>query len=125
MNTTEQQSCIFCKIIAGTIPSKIIAQNDQTLAIQDITPKAPIHYLIIPKTHIKDVSSLPNNMVNIPGELFMMAQKLALDLPGDKSFRLVVNNGAGAGQSVFHLHMHLLAGGFYSESSLCLPESQM
>ena len=110
MKTEEQQSCIFCKIIAGSIPAKIIAHNGIVIVIQDITPKAPIHYLIIPKTHVHDVSSLSADTAHIPSELFLMAQKVALDLPGDKSYRLVVNNGKGSGQSVFHLHMHLLAG---------------
>lgn len=104
------QSCVFCKIIEGVIPSKIIAQNGYAFAIQDIYPKAPIHYLIIPKIHVIDVAHLSKEQCIVGTHLFMLAQQVGIQLPNKEHFRLVINNGANVGQSVFHLHMHLLAG---------------
>jgi histidine triad (HIT) family protein len=102
--------CIFCKIIDRTIPSGIVAENEQVLVIQDRAPKAPVHYLIIPKQHVADISSLKNDELRLAEAIFAMAQQLSRSLPGKGDFRLLVNNGAGAGQSVEHLHAHFLAG---------------
>lgn len=104
------QNCIFCKIIAGTIPTTIIEQNDDIVVIKDIAPKAPVHYLIIPKKHVKDVASMQAGDLPMMGQITAMAQKLASGLSGNGSFRLVTNNGEDAGQSVFHLHFHFLSG---------------
>jgi diadenosine tetraphosphate (Ap4A) HIT family hydrolase len=103
-------SCIFCKIIQGTIPVTIIAHNEHAIVIQDIAPKAPVHYLIIPKIHVPDIIHLKENQYSIGAHLFALAQQIGSNLPNKIDFRLIVNNGAGVGQSVFHLHMHLLAG---------------
>jgi histidine triad (HIT) family protein len=103
-------TCIFCKIIAGQIPAKLVAKTDDLIVIQDIVPKAPIHYLIIPLKHTTDISSLNEADMGIMASLGRMAQSLASALPGDKAFRLVINNGAQSGQSVFHLHAHFLSG---------------
>lgn len=102
--------CIFCKIIAKQIPSEIIAETEDILVIKDIAPKASVHYLILPKKHVKDVSSLEAGDCCIGGKMFKMAQILGQNLTQKKDFRLIVNNGYGAGQRVFHLHMHFLAG---------------
>lgn len=104
------QDCIFCKIINKEIPSEIIAENDNVIVIKDIAPKAPIHYLIIPKKHIADVSQFTPEDRNYAADILMMAQQLSEDDPKQKSFRLVNNNGALVGQSVFHTHFHFLAG---------------
>lgn len=106
----NNQNCIFCKIIAKEIPAKAIAETDDIIVIQDIAPKAPVHYLIIPKKHIADVISLTEGDLSIPGKMVMMAKELAKKLPGSQSFRLITNNGADSGQSVFHLHFHFLSG---------------
>ena len=104
------QDCIFCKIIQKQLPAKIIAENDEVIVIQDIAPKAPIHYLIIPKKHIQDVQSIEQEDKGLVGSLFLMAKELSGKLAGSGAFRLIVNNGADAGQSVFHVHSHFLSG---------------
>jgi len=108
-------SCIFCKIISGAIPAKKIYETDQVLVIQDIAPKAPIHYLIIPKQHVPNIQSCSDQDHDrdkmMLGTLLLTAQHLSQTLPGNPEFKLVSNNGASVGQSVFHIHIHFLAGG--------------
>ena len=111
-------ACIFCKIIAKEIPSTIIAQNEEIIVIKDINPKAPIHYLIIPKKHVVDITKFEASDKNLAGAMVLMAQQLAQQLPGSKAFRLVVNNGADAGQIVFHTHFHFLAGNTLTHNNM-------
>lgn len=102
---------IFAKIIRREIPAKIVHETDSVLAFHDIDPKAPTHILIIPKKPIKDVSSVTPEDREVLGELLLAARAIAEKMGfGDDGFRLVINNGASAGQTVFHLHMHVLAG---------------
>lgn len=104
-------NCIFCKIINKQIPSQIVAENNDLLVIKDIAPKASTHYLIMPKLHVSDLMGLDQANLHIGGQVIQMAQALAQQLPNQPAaFRLISNNGAGAGQSVFHLHFHFLAG---------------
>lgn len=102
--------CIFCKIIAQEIPSTFIQETDDLIVIKDIAPKAPIHYLIIPKKHIKNIQELQPEDFGLMSSMVKMAQQLSSQLLGDGDFRLVINNGFNAGQRVFHLHIHFLAG---------------
>ncbi|BDC34251.1 histidine triad nucleotide-binding protein [Candidatus Dependentiae bacterium Noda2021] len=102
------QKCIFCDIIKKTLPSQIVAETDDVLVIKDISPKAPIHYLLLPKKHIKDLRDLTLDDAKLAGNLLLMAAMLAEK--ENTAFRLVVNNGAEAGQVVFHAHVHFLAG---------------
>jgi histidine triad (HIT) family protein len=101
---------IFTKIINREIPATIVAETDDIIVIKDIHPKAPIHLLIITKKQIKDISSLAEHEAALAGKMLLMAKKLSQEIPGAQDFRLIMNNGAGAGQSVFHLHCHFLAG---------------
>lgn len=112
MKHSENQFCIFCSIIQGTIPSTIITQNNECIVIQDIAPKAPVHYLIIPKKHISDLYNVEESDNSFITALFLMAQSIGLTFENNYPFRLVLNNGKDAGQSVFHLHLHFLAGNF-------------
>ncbi|MEX0939962.1 MAG: HIT domain-containing protein [Candidatus Babeliales bacterium] len=102
--------CIFCKVIEGKVPSIKVAESDSILVIKDIAPKAAVHYLIIPKKHISDVRAFEQENAGIAADMIMMAQKLSQNLSEPKAFRLIINNGAEAGQCVFHVHMHFLAG---------------
>jgi diadenosine tetraphosphate (Ap4A) HIT family hydrolase len=106
----QHAECIFCKIIAGEIPAVKIRENDAVVVIKDIAPKAPIHYLIIPKRHITNVASMTEHDKELMGETMLMARDLAKDLHEGVGFNLVSNNGRDAGQSVFHLHWHFIAG---------------
>jgi histidine triad (HIT) family protein len=105
-------SCVFCAIIARTIPADIIFEQDDIIVIKDIQPRAPIHYLIIPKKHVPDVQSLQKEDLTTAGSIIMVAQQLSESLSGAKAFRLICNSGADVGQVVFHLHFHFIAGKF-------------
>lgn len=100
---------IFQKIIDKEIPADIVFEDDQVLAFRDIQPQAPTHILIIPKKPIVNIADMADEDDALIGALFLRARDIAnkLDL---QDYRLVTNNGAGAGQSVFHLHLHLLSG---------------
>lgn len=103
-------NCIFCSITAGKIPATIIDQNEYCIVIQDISPKAPVHYLIIPKKHIINLYDVTPEDAPLLQALQFMAQKLGKSLKNDQGFTLVANNGIHAGQTVFHMHYHFLSG---------------
>ena len=105
---------IFDKIIRKEIPSDIVYEDELCLAFKDVNPQAPIHILIIPKKAIAKVADANNDDQNLLGHMLLMAGKIAKDLGVKDAFRLVVNNGEEAGQTVFHLHIHLLAGRDFS-----------
>jgi len=111
--------CIFCKIIQGVIKSTIIAENEHVIAIQDIAPKAPFHYLIMPKKHIISLATLTNADQEYVTQVMLMARDLAQNVP-NKAFNLIANNGKEVGQSVFHLHFHFLAGKDLYQNGLTL-----
>ena len=101
---------IFQKIIDKELAADIVYEDDSCLAFKDINPVAPIHILVIPKKRIEKISDSNTEDKELLGHLFLVAGKIARDLGIEEAFRLVVNNGAGAQQTVFHLHIHLIAG---------------
>ncbi len=103
--------CLFCGIVEGTIKANIVYQNDLVVAFNDIGPKAPVHVLIIPRKHIVGVLDVTAEDGAVIAEIFQVAARLARELGiADSGFRVVVNSGPDSGQSVFHLHYHLLGG---------------
>ena len=101
--------CIFCKIISGEIPSDKVYEDEQVLAFRDIAPKAPVHVLIIPKTHIAGVREITADNSSVVAHIFTVIPQIAQQL-GITDYRVVSNNGEQAGQTVHHLHFHILAG---------------
>ena len=103
--------CLFCGIVEGTIKANIVYQNDLVVAFKDIGPKAPVHVLIIPRKHIAGVLDVTLDDGAVIAEIFQVAARLAREFGiADSGFRVVVNSGPDSGQSVFHLHYHLLGG---------------
>jgi histidine triad (HIT) family protein len=101
---------IFGKIIRREIPADIVYEDEHCLAFRDVNPQAPTHVLLIPKKEIDRLASAGSGDQALLGHLMLAAGKVARQLGVDRAFRLVVNNGAEAGQSVFHLHLHIIAG---------------
>ena len=103
--------CLFCKISAGSIPSEKVYESDMLIAFNDINPQAPTHILIVPRTHHATLLDVKETDHKVMGSIISVANQLATERRLDKSgYRLVVNCGEGAGQSVFHIHFHLLGG---------------
>lgn len=103
--------CLFCKIVAGDVPATMVTETDDAIAFRDIAPQAPTHVLVAPKRHFADVSELATADPALAGELLATASRVARD-EGivESGYRLVLNTGRGAGQTVFHVHVHLLGG---------------
>ncbi|EIK75704.1 histidine triad nucleotide-binding protein [Gardnerella vaginalis] len=109
--------CIFCKIIDGQIPSSKVYEDDEVVAFKDINPQAKVHVLIVPRNHYKNVAALAQNDSDVLAHIACVAQKIANDFyNGD--YRLVFNTGLGSGQTVFHVHAHVLTGEKLEEGSL-------
>jgi histidine triad (HIT) family protein len=103
--------CLFCRIIRKEIPASIVYEDDHVLAFNDINPQAPLHALVIPKRHIESLNSLSTQDDALVGEVIRRAAAIARDKGyADRGFRTVFNTNAEAGQTVFHIHLHLLAG---------------
>jgi len=106
-----QENCLFCKIAVGQIAAKIVYQDEDLVVFEDINPQAPHHMLIIPRRHIASVEDLKPDDGPLLAHIFITAAKLAHDMGfGEGGYRIVTNVGPDAGQSVFHLHFHLLGG---------------
>ena len=105
------QDCVFCKIIAKDIPADIVYEDDRLIAFNDISPQAPVHVLLVPKIHIPTVNDVTHDQGELLSALVLCAQALAgqRGIAGD-GYRLVMNCNAGGGQTVFHIHLHLLGG---------------
>ncbi|MCK5439531.1 MAG: histidine triad nucleotide-binding protein [Gemmatimonadetes bacterium] len=103
--------CLFCGIATGEIDASVVADDDRWLAFRDINPQAPTHILVIPKRHVATVNDLTGDDETLVGELVRAAARIATDEGiAEDGYRLVLNTNAGAGQTVFHLHLHLLGG---------------
>lgn len=103
------ENCLFCKIINKQIPATVVYETDNIIAFNDISPQAPVHVVIIPKQHIVSVEYIDESNSNTAGEMILAASKIAKDLKLN-GYRLVFNTNEIAGQSVFHIHCHLLGG---------------
>ncbi len=102
-------NCIFCKIVAGEIPCAKVYENDSVIAFKDLNPASPVHLLIVPKKHYKDLNEFQVTDKDLLGDLLLTVPTIAKQ-EGIESYRTVINTGVDAGQTVFHLHLHLLAG---------------
>jgi histidine triad (HIT) family protein len=103
-------SCLFCKIIEGKIPSTAVYQDEFAYAFADVNPKAPVHVLIVPRKHIASLADTDEKNRELLGHLLLAAAKIARDKGLAKGYRIVVNTGEDGGQTVEHLHLHLLGG---------------
>lgn len=103
--------CLFCRIIAGTLPTEFVYEDEHVVAFRDINPAAPVHVLVVPRAHIETVADLGGDTAGIMSRLTAAANRIARDAGiHDGGYRLIVNCGRDGGQTVFHLHMHLLGG---------------
>jgi histidine triad (HIT) family protein len=109
MTIDTEPDCLFCKIIAGEIPCERLFEDEEILGFKDISPQAPFHGLLIPKSHIATLNDLGDDRAELMGRFFVIARNLAAeyDLPG---YRVVINTNPEGGQVVFHVHMHILGG---------------
>ena len=108
--TDRDPDCLFCRIVAGEVPSDIVHTDDEVLAFRDIAPRAPTHVLVIPRRHIPDVHALTEADGDLLGKLFAVMRGVADAAGLERGYRVVTNVGPESGQSVFHLHFHLLGG---------------
>ena len=107
----NSDNCIFCKIAAGEIPSTRVHEDDVCIAFNDLTPQAPTHILIIPREHVDSLDKASGENKDVLGHLLLTAAKIARDNGfAENGYRIVINTNADGGQTVFHLHVHLLAG---------------
>ena len=102
--------CIFCRIVAREIPATLVHEDDQVVAFEDLNPQAPTHVLVIPREHVARALDVSGRHGAVLARIFEVASAIARDRKLEEGFRLVVNNGPAAGQTVYHLHFHLLGG---------------
>ena len=106
-----EKSCLFCRIISGEIPGDFVHQDEQCVVLRDINPQAPMHMLVVPREHLESLDDASQKDEALLGHLLRIAARIANEEgQAEGGYRTVINTGAGAGQSVFHLHVHVLAG---------------
>ncbi|MER5306483.1 histidine triad nucleotide-binding protein [Streptomyces sp. NPDC002773] len=106
-----QSDCLFCKIVAGEVPATIVRETETTVAFRDINPQAPTHVLVIPRLHYPDAASLAVGAPTVAADVLREAGEIAAqEKTAESGYRIVLNTGAGAGQTVFHAHAHVLGG---------------
>ena len=103
--------CIFCKIVAGDIPSKKVYEDEEVIAFHDIRPIAPVHFMLVPKLHVASLGECGDAQRDLLGRMLLLAPQLAKAQGLDNGFRTMINTGPGGGQEVFHLHIHVFGGG--------------
>ncbi len=104
-------TCAFCRIVSGQADAEVVYRDEQVTAFHDVHPQAPVHVLIIPNRHIRSVNEIKETNVNLVGQMFLLARRLVEELEiAHSGYRLVINTGRDGGQSVEHLHLHLLGG---------------
>ena len=111
---------IFGKIVSGEIPSEFIYEDEHCVAINDVNPQAPVHVLVIPRRGIPRLVDAQAQDQDLLGHLLLAAGKIARQLGVAEAFRLIINNGSGAGQTVFHLHLHIIAGRTFAEGQMAV-----
>lgn len=104
-------NCLFCRIARGEIPCRKVYEDAEILAFHDINPAAPVHFLMIPKAHLVSLREADESHAALLGKMLVLAPKLAQEQGLENGFRTIINSGAGGGQEVFHLHVHILGGG--------------
>ncbi|BCL77157.1 histidine triad nucleotide-binding protein [Jeongeupia sp. HS-3] len=102
--------CIFCKLASGEFPSNKIYEDDDILAFHDLHPVAPVHFLVVPKIHIESLAHAEVEHQALLGKMMLVAARVATEQGLESGFRTIINTGAGGGQSVFHLHLHVIGG---------------
>lgn len=109
-------SCIFCRIIAGEIPASLVYEDETVVAFRDIHPQAPVHLLVVPREHVEALSDVGEGQAEMAGRTLVAVGKVVRAVGGlEDGFRVIVNNGAAAGQTVPHLHLHVLGGRRFGE----------
>lgn len=103
-----REDCLFCKIVQGDIPADKVFENDYAIAFKDISPQAPVHILLIPKKHYDSIAEVDD--LDLLGKLMALAPQIAKEQNVDDGYRIVINKGEKAGQTVFHLHIHIIGG---------------
>ena len=106
----NESDCIFCKIVAGKIPSRKVYEDDDMLAFQDIHPLAPVHFMIIPKKHVDSLAAVTDADAEILGKMMAKAGRLAAEQGARDGFRTIINTGRVGRQDVYHLHIHIIGG---------------
>lgn len=102
--------CIFCKIVQGEIPSKKLYEDEQVIVFHDIRPIAPVHFLLVPKQHVASLAECGESQAEFLGRLLLLGNRLAQEQGLETGYRTMINTGAGGGQEVFHLHVHIFGG---------------
>lgn len=118
MTSQTPSDCLFCKIVAGEIPGDRVAESDRSIAFRDINPAAPVHVLVVPRRHEPTVGALAVASDEDLADVFRLAAQVADQEGVPDAYRMIVNTGSAAGQTVFHAHVHVLAGATFTEGRM-------
>lgn len=110
MSEPSSSDCLFCRIVAGSIPAEVVGETDHSLAFRDVDPQAPTHVLVVPRRHVENAAELADASADELADLVRLAGRVAAQEGLAQGYRVAFNTGAGAGQTVFHAHLHVLGG---------------